>query len=71
MDPMKLTADHCENWRRRYDILGSSQSRSGRRKTFEINATGNYLVKEYQPATTLTLYDGGDEAEALRIYDET
>lgn len=69
-DPMELTAEHCERWRQRFDTIGSSRAASGYRKTFELNAAGTYLVKEHNPATTLIIYDGGNEAEALRAYND-
>lgn len=69
-DPMELTSEHTESWRQRYDTLGSSITRLGHRKTFELNAAGNFLVKDYRPATILVIYSGGDEAEAIRAYNE-
>ena len=69
-DPMAIKPEHIENWRQRYDQLGSSKTRTGRRKTFELNPAGEFIVREHHSATVLRLYAGGDEAEAIRIYNE-
>lgn len=67
---MELKPEHVEQWRSRYDQLGSSETRTGRRKTFELNPAGDFVVREHHHATTLIIYRGGDEAEALRIYND-
>ncbi len=68
VDPMELTAAHVREWRSQFDTIGSSQSRSGLRKTFALNPDGWFVVREFRPTSEFIIYEGRDEAEALAAY---
>lgn len=69
-DPMDIKAEHIGNWRQRFDQLGSSASRRGHRKTFDLNPAGSFIVREWRPDDVQTLYRGEDATEAMRVYNE-